>query len=139
MVNTHRTTNETIDKPSGFPKSIQEGITSKLVEGGWNIKNQQITAQSLLRMLRKVGISDITRKQWLAIRKVPGSQIDPNTAEVMSMYRDTLFYCNGIMGVPEREYFARPPGSDEWVRFCDLPDPTRQALCKKHRLIMPRH
>jgi hypothetical protein len=30
-----------------------------------------------------------------------------------------------------REYFARAPGSDIWVRFSDLPDTVRERLWEK--------
>jgi hypothetical protein len=103
--------------------------------GERNMANEQNTTHSILRVLRQIGVEGITRKQWLAIRKASGPQIDPNNAEVISMYRDALSYrVVGMVGVPELEHFARSPESDEWVRFCDLPDDTRLALCTKHNL-----
>jgi hypothetical protein len=36
-------------------------------------------------------------------------------------------------------YFARAPGSDIWVEFCDLPDRTREKLwaAHEHKLAFP--
>jgi hypothetical protein len=31
----------------------------------------------------------------------------------------------------QRHYFARAPGSDEWVDFGDLPDETREAIWRR--------
>jgi hypothetical protein len=92
--------------------------------------------QEILRVLHAVGIHEITRKQWDAIRQVPGQKVDPDTADVMWVYADTVDYRSGICGVPVREYFARASESKEWVRFGDLPQATRLALVKKHRLFI---
>ena len=77
-------------------------------------------------------------EQWLAIRKEAGLKIDPETAEVMWIYAQTLDPYGVCPDLPEecqqigREYFARSPGSDIWVEFGDLPGPTRDALWKRH-------
>jgi hypothetical protein len=82
--------------------------------------------------------SQMTKEQWLAVRKEAALKIDPETAEVLWDYALTLDPY-GIGGVPEeyqqvgREYFARSPGSDIWVWFGDLPDTTRDALWEKHK------
>ena len=76
-------------------------------------------------------------KQWLAIRKEAGLTIDPETAEVMWIYAQTLDPYGVHADLPEecqqvgREYFARSPGSDIWVCFGDLPKATREALWKR--------
>ena len=77
-------------------------------------------------------------KQWLAIRKEAGVKIDPETAEVVWIYAQTLDPYRIYEDLPEecqqvgREYFARSPESDIWVEFGDLPEATRKALWKKH-------
>jgi hypothetical protein len=83
-------------------------------------------------------MTDEERKIWLAIRKEAGLKIDPETAEVFWRYGQTLDPYGVYPDLPEecrqigREYFARAPGSDVWVNFCDLPEATRDALWKKH-------
>jgi hypothetical protein len=78
------------------------------------------------------------RKAWHAIRKEAGLKIDPETAEVLWTYAQTLDPYGVDPELPEelqqfgREYFARSPGSDVWVWFGDLPEATRDALWKKH-------
>jgi hypothetical protein len=72
--------------------------------------------------------------QWLAIRKKAGSTIDPETAEVMWVYAQTLDPYGVHPNLPEdcqsigREYFARSPESDVWVWFVDLSCETRERL-----------
>jgi len=82
---------------------------------------------------------EMTVEQWLAIRKEAALQIDPETAEVEWTYAQTLDPYGVHPELPEeyqqvgRAYFARSPGSDVWVWFGDLPDPTRKALWEKHK------
>jgi hypothetical protein len=90
---------------------------------------------------KRTPIEKSERDQWLAVRKEEALKIDPGTAEVDWRYRQVLdpygvldewelpaeFDCVG------REYFARAPGSDIWVRFGDLPDETRKVLWERHR------
>ena len=84
------------------------------------------------------GTVEITVQYLDALRRAVGLQIDPGTAEVDWAYRETLDpYGDGI-DLPEeyrghvgREYFARSPGSDIWIAFCDLPKATRNALSGK--------
>jgi len=81
----------------------------------------------------------MTVEQWLAIRKKAGLKIDPETAEVDWTYALTLDPYGVYRDVPDeyecvgREYFARPPGSDIWVNFGDLPETTRDALWERHK------
>src|SRR5260221_10315165 len=81
----------------------------------------------------------LTIEQWLQIRKEAGLKIDPETAEVMWVYAQTLDPYGVDPDLPEeyrqvgREYFARSPGSDIWVCFFDLSDATREQLCEKHK------
>jgi hypothetical protein len=83
--------------------------------------------------------SQMTKEQWLALRKEAALKIDPETAEVVWAYAQTLYpYCVDPEFPEEywqvgREYFARSPGSDIWVCFDDLPDTTRHALWEKHK------
>src|SRR5262245_18632929 len=84
-------------------------------------------------------LTKMKKEEWLRIRKEAGRKIDPETAEVMWVYGQTLdpygidpellekYYCVG------REYFARSPGSDIWVWFGDLPTATGDALWEKHK------
>jgi hypothetical protein len=82
---------------------------------------------------------DLAKKQWLAIRKEAALKIDPETAEVLSVFARTLDpYGLGFDLAKEydqvgRESFARAPNSDIWVWFGDLPDAIREALYSKHR------
>jgi hypothetical protein len=80
----------------------------------------------------------VTVDEWLADRREAGLKIDPATAEVGWIYALTLDPY-GVHGeLPEelqqvgREYFARAPGTDIWVKFGDLPESTRGALWKRH-------
>ena len=83
--------------------------------------------------------ADSTVEQWLAIRKEAALQIDPESAEVMWTYAQTLDPYGVNPNLPEecwqvgREYFARSPGSDIWVWFGDLPDNVESALWAKHK------
>jgi hypothetical protein len=76
-------------------------------------------------------------KEWLAICKAEGLNIDPETAEVDWDYAQTLDPYGVYPDLPEewqqigREYFARSPGSDIWVEFGDLPKKTRDALWER--------
>jgi len=76
-------------------------------------------------------------EEWLRLRKEEGRRIDPETAEVLWSYAQTLDPY-GVYDLPEelqqvgREYFARSPGSDIWVHFDDLPDDTREPLWTMH-------
>jgi hypothetical protein len=78
--------------------------------------------------------NQVTLEDWLAARKETGLLIDPETAEVLWTYAQTLDPYGVDPELPEelqqigREYFARSPGSDVWVWFGDLPDATRDAL-----------
>ena len=80
------------------------------------------------------------REQWLAVRKEAGLLIDPETAEVEWTYAFTLDPYGIYPDLPEelqqvgREYFARSPGSNVWVRFSDVPKEARDALWEKHRV-----
>ena len=80
---------------------------------------------------------EMTIEEFLAIRKEAGLKIDPETAEVMWTYAQTLDPYEVYPDLPEecqqfeREYFARSPGSDIWVEFRDLPEATRDALWQK--------
>jgi hypothetical protein len=77
--------------------------------------------------------SQMTKEQWLALRKEAALKIDPETAEVeWTCYVQTLDPY-GVESQVGREYFARSPGSDIWVWFGDLPDATRDALWEKHK------
>ena len=78
-------------------------------------------------------------KEWLRIRKEAGRKIDPEIAEVMWFYAQTLDPYGICPELPEelrqvgREYFARSPASDIWVWFGDLPAATSDALWEKHK------
>jgi hypothetical protein len=81
----------------------------------------------------------LTREQWLQIRKEEGLKIDPDTAEVMWEYGYTLDPYGVYPDLPPecqqvgREYFARSPGSEIWVSFCDLPEETYERLWERHK------
>ena len=82
---------------------------------------------------------ETARERWLAVRKETGLHIDPETAEVEWTYALTLDPYGVYPDLPEelqqvgREYFARSPGSNVWVRFGDVPKETRDVLWEKHK------
>jgi hypothetical protein len=82
-------------------------------------------------------ISDV--QQFLAERQNAGLLIDPETAEVLWIYAETLDPYGIHPDLPVechqigREYFARTPGSKLWVHFDDLPEATGEALWAKHK------
>jgi hypothetical protein len=85
-------------------------------------------------------MTDDERETWLAIRKEAGLKINPETAELLWTYTETLDPYGVYPDLPEeyrhhfgRAYFARAPGSDVWVLFDDLPEATQDALWKKRR------
>lgn len=100
-----------------------------------NLRNETSTIKNLLKRVNEAGVKEITKKQWQGIRKVAGRRINPENAEVISIYSDALVYSCGAIGVPLLEHFARAPGSDEWIRILDLPGTTCTALLRKHGLI----
>src|SRR5262249_13306551 len=90
------------------------------------------------RRIRKMTHRDPDVEKWLAIRKEAGKHIDPQTAEVACWYAETLDPYGVDPDLPDdcscigRQYFARAPGSDIWVRFGDLPEATREAIWKRN-------
>jgi hypothetical protein len=80
----------------------------------------------------------VTQEYLDALRKEVGLHIDPMTAEVEWIYAQTLDPYGDDRDLPEeyqqvgREYFARSPGSNVWICFCDLPEATQNILWKKH-------
>ena len=78
----------------------------------------------------------ITLRQFHALLKIAGQQIDPATAEVEWSYEYTLDPYHVWQNIPDecvgREYFARVPGTSVWVHFGDLPEATQVALWSKH-------
>jgi len=78
-----------------------------------------------------------SKEEWLALRRAEAKLIDPATAEIEWSYGQILdpygldpdlpdeCYCVG------RVYFARRPGCDISLCFCDLPDGVRKALWKR--------
>jgi hypothetical protein len=72
------------------------------------------------------------REQWLEVRKEAGLRIDPEHAQIFWEYgsvrdRYELYDLIGEEDNVGRSYFARPPGSDVWVSFHDLP----AAVCDR--------
>jgi hypothetical protein len=82
-------------------------------------------------------MTDEEIRQFYASRKAEGLKIDPATAEVFWWYRQEIDPYGILDPFPEeydcvgRAYFARNPGSDIWVCFCDLPDATAEALSSR--------
>jgi hypothetical protein len=81
--------------------------------------------------------SDAEYKRRMEERGAAAEIIDPTTAEFEWWYGDALDpYGDGLPLFPfeeqvGREYFARAPGSDIWVRVDDLPDTTRDAIWER--------
>lgn len=80
----------------------------------------------------------IRSELWLALLKIAGQQIEPDTAEVIWTYGQIADLYGVYPDLPEeyqcvgREYFARAPETDVWINFGDLPEVTREALWAKH-------
>ncbi len=80
---------------------------------------------------------DLSKDQWLNIRKEEGRRIDPDTAEVFWRHAYVADPYGVDPDLPEelrcigRVFFARSPGSDIWVSFYDLPDEVREKLWTK--------
>jgi len=79
---------------------------------------------------------ELTREEWLAIRKEAGLRIDPATAKVTFCWGQIadpygIYPYNPEFDCIGRVYFARSPDSDVWVDFGDLPEATLIALRKK--------
>jgi hypothetical protein len=98
-----------IPTPGRIPKSIMSALGYELAE------IEDITC--------------ITPAHWIVIRKTAGMLIDPETAEVMWLYEAGI---DEGPGLPDRKYFVRCPGNEEWVWFYDLPETTRSALAEKY-------
>jgi hypothetical protein len=101
-------------------------ITTVSDAGEIKASKSHYTIANLLEVLAETWI---TPEQWDAIRTAVGLQLDPQTAEAMWVYSD----------VPDgdkvaKEYFFRSPGSDEWMRFEDLPYETRATLAEIHHI-----
>jgi hypothetical protein len=74
----------------------------------------------------------IETQSWLAARREEGRTMNPETAQVVVEYvqmldpygikRHLAEHCVG------RQFFARSPGSDEWVWCGDLPDAVHDRL-----------
>ena len=81
----------------------------------------------------------ITAQEWLAVQMAEGLKINLETAEVECYYEARFEHGVYYPRLPEecrgigREYFARAPGSDIWVRFQNLPKATRERLRAKLR------
>jgi hypothetical protein len=92
----------------------------------------------LQRKVIMEGMSDQERKEFLSIRTEVGRTLDPYTAEVCWDYIYVTDPYGLYPDLPEeyqqvgRKYFARSPGSDIWVCFCDIPKPIRDALWEMH-------
>ena len=84
-------------------------------------------------------IAEQEKEKWLAIRREEALKINPQTAEVLWVYAQTLDPYGVEPELPPeyqqvgREYFARRPGGDTWVWFNDLPAATHDALWEKHK------
>jgi hypothetical protein len=90
---------------------------------------------------KRTAVEKAEIERWLAVREEEALKIDPETAEVDWSYGQTLdpYGVCDEWELPEefhqvgREYFARAPGSDIWVKFGDLPKETRDELWKRHK------
>jgi hypothetical protein len=80
---------------------------------------------------------ELTREEWLAIRKEAGLRIDPATAEIYWCWGQVMDPYGVGANLPEecwqvgRVWFARSPGGGVWVSFHDLPEATVAALWKR--------
>jgi hypothetical protein len=78
-------------------------------------------------------------KEFRERRREDGRKIDPETAEVMSNWGETLDPYGIDPLLPQelrqlaKNHFARSPGSDIWVWSEDLPVATHRALQERHK------
>jgi hypothetical protein len=77
--------------------------------------------------------SQVSRQQWLTVRKEEALKIDPETAKLTwdhGSVRDPYGVCDLTYEEDNfgRRYFARSPGSEVWVSFHDLPEATYGRL-----------
>jgi len=87
----------------------------------------------------------ISAEHFHTLMRAIGSQIDPDTAEVLWLYAQVFDPYGIYPELPEdhqcvgRAYFAVAPEAGIWVEFGDLPEETRDALWEKHssRLAFP--
>jgi hypothetical protein len=90
------------------------------------------------RTAKDVPTVEVTVRYLKALRQAVGLHIDPETAEVDCIYAQTLDLYGDLPNLPEeyqqvgREYFARSPGSDVWISFCDLPEAAAPAWGVRH-------
>jgi hypothetical protein len=88
----------------------------------------------------KQEINDVSAKQFLESRKEAALKIDPATALISRSYVYALNPYGVYSRIPEickdvfEDYYACAPGSNIWVYSQDLPEDTRCALEKKHKL-----
>ena len=110
----------------------KEPVTRKEINTASQVEQEKmIPNYTIAKLLEEFKEEDegITQDQWDIIRKAAGVQIDPDTAEIIVLYRRELLL-EGEMpgrGFAEEEWFARNPGG-EWVSFSDLPESTLEAL-----------
>jgi hypothetical protein len=84
--------------------------------------------------------------KWLEDRTKAARRINPKTAEVTWIYSGRHYPSTVTPSVRDgcyqvgREYYARSPGSEEWVRFGFLPQKTLDALWAMHssKLLPPK-
>ena len=136
--NIHRAMTTPIDNTDTVPNQMENAmhnrdftsISEAIERSATNRKN---TIGRLLRRLEEVSEEvRITPSQWKLIRMAAGLEINPETAEVMWMYESVLADEEDDLGRPFQCYYARNPGSDEWVSFWALPEEIRYALIRKH-------
>jgi hypothetical protein len=99
-----------------------------------------VPAHTSREATRGVLEESLTVRKEIAIRKEEGLKIDPETAEVNLVFTKYFDRYDVDPDLPEEvqdarewEYFARSPGSDIWVAFCDLPDEVGEALLQRQK------
>lgn len=84
-------------------------------------------------------VDGLSIEKWLQNLKEEGLKIDPDTAEVEWCYALTLDPYGVHQDLPQeyqqigRKYFARSPGSENWIWFGDLPLATSERLWDRHK------
>lgn len=87
-------------------------------------------------------MNEIEIKQFIADRRIEGSKLNPETAEMMWIhsnvvdpYRLRPYEEGDCVG---REYFARDMGSDNWIHQADVPDEIWAQIWDRHKALYPR-
>jgi len=93
-----------------------------------------INKKRIIAALNQLNATKDEHKEWLAIRREIGADLDPDNVHVYCIHAQVLDPYGICPSFPTalyligREYFARAPNSGVWVSFDDLPRGTVSRL-----------